>query len=240
MGDDILTRAEAAERSGAGEKDIEVWTKAKLLKPVGFADEGVPVYAASDLDLLVHIRKLNELGYGLAEIERILHKVGIPREKIKSKKEAASAEFLTVGQLAERTDLSPRTIKHWEEMGILEPDMRSGGGFRLYSDGYVMVCGLVRDLQLFGYTLEEIKEGAGHFREFLALQKNLAVFPRAEAADKLQTMIRVVDGVRAKMAQLKEGVERWDNLLKKKKKEIAGLQERLAKLGDKAKEKKRA
>ncbi|MCK7489606.1 MAG: MerR family DNA-binding transcriptional regulator [Anaerotruncus sp.] len=35
--------------------------------------------------------------------------------------------FLTVGNLAERSGVSPRTIKHWEDKGIIEPDMRTRG-----------------------------------------------------------------------------------------------------------------
>ena len=51
-------------------------------------------------------------------------------DKITNKK---NNSYLTVGNLADKIGVSPRTIKHWEDKGIIEPDMRSDGGFRLYS-----------------------------------------------------------------------------------------------------------
>ena len=85
--------------------------------------------------------------------------------------------FLTVGNLAERSGVSPRTIKHWEDKGIIEPDMRTEGGFRLYSESYVFLCQLIRDLQLFGYTLEEIKAVSDDVRTLLAIEADPELLP---------------------------------------------------------------
>ena len=42
--------------------------------------------------------------------------------------------LLQIGQVAERTGLSLRTIRFYEENGLVVPTARSEGGFRLYSD----------------------------------------------------------------------------------------------------------
>ncbi len=68
--------------------------------------------------------------------------------------------------------------------------MRSEGGFRLYSKGYVHLCKLIQDLQLFGYTLEEIKAISDYFRDFLAFQERLEAFDKDEVAPKLEAMAR--------------------------------------------------
>jgi len=229
MGKDVLTRDEFLGRAGATDEELEAWLKAKLVKPVGFADEGLPLFGPGEIDRALHIRKLSELGYGVAEIQKIVKKFGWPRSGEEGERPARGDKLLTVGQLAERTGVSPRTIKHWEEMGIIEPDMRSGGGFRLYAAVYVYLCTLIRDLQLFGYTLEEIKVVSDHFRDFRALSAGLDKFPKAEAGRKLEAMGEAVETLRAKMADLEKGIERWEDLLKKKKKEIAGLKARNAK-----------
>jgi DNA-binding transcriptional MerR regulator len=40
-----------------------------------------------------------------------------------------------VGKVAEQLGVSPRTtIKYYEEIGLLEPEERSRGGFRLYGE----------------------------------------------------------------------------------------------------------
>jgi len=229
MGKDVFTREEFLGRAGAAEADLEAWLKAKLIKPVGFADEGLPLFGPADIGRALHIRKLSELGYGPAEIQKIVKKFGWPVRDDEGPKPERGDKFLTVGRLAERSGVSPRTIKHWEEMGIIEPEMRSGGGFRLYAAVYIHLCTLIRDLQLFGYTLEEIKAVSGHVRDFLALSSGLEKIPPGEAGRKLEALGEAVEKLRARMAELKKGIERWEDLLKQNKKEIAGLKARNAK-----------
>jgi DNA-binding transcriptional MerR regulator len=223
MDQPLFTLEELTAKVRVHESEIAAWTEAKLLKPAGFTDENATFYTAVDVDRALHIQKLRDLGYGLDDIQKILKKVGLPKTAEAFKKDKSAGKFLTVGQLAERTGLSPRTIKHWEDIGIIEPEMRSEGGFRLYGDIYVYLCQLIRDLQLFGYTLEEIKAVSGYFRDFLTLQKDLSAAPREEAARKLEAMLGAVEEMTAKMNLLKSGTARWEDLLKKKKKEIVAL-----------------
>ena len=134
--------------------------------------------------------------------------------------------YLTVGGLADRSGVSPRTIKHWEDKGVIEPDMRTEGGFRLYSESYVFLCQLIRDLQLFGYTLEEIKTVSDEVRDFLAIQADLEVFPKSVVDSKLAAMLGKIQDLYDRMKLLKEGIARWEDLLKKNKKDIRGLRNR--------------
>jgi DNA-binding transcriptional MerR regulator len=172
------------------------------------------------------------LGYGPDEIRIIIKKVGLPKIVEKREKPAPSEKFLTVGNLAERVGLSPRTIKHWEDKGIIEPDMRSEGGFRLYSGVYVYLCELIRDLQLFGYALEEIKVISDYFRDILAFQNDLEAFPKNDVSQKLEAMLKEIRILFDKMDLLEKGIRRWEDLLKKKKKEILNLKNKNQKRKD--------
>src|SRR3972149_6587553 len=67
--------------------------------------------------------------------------------------------YLQIGQVAERTGLTQRTIRFYEEKGLLHPAPRMEGGFRLYSEGDVERLKLVKQLKaLLGFSLEEIRE----------------------------------------------------------------------------------
>jgi DNA-binding transcriptional MerR regulator len=156
--------------------------------------------------------------------------VGLPSSSRVKERPEKLREYLTVGDLAERVGVSARAIKHWEDKGIIEPDMRSEGGFRLYSEAYVYLCLLIRDLQLFGYSLDEIKSISDMFWDFLAIDQNLSAFSTAESMRKLERMTEHIKHFEDKMALYKTGMERWDNLLKKKKREIAGLKSQIRKL----------
>jgi DNA-binding transcriptional MerR regulator len=226
MNKDVLVAADLARTAGATPDEIEAWTKAKLIRPAGYADDRTPLYAAEALDRIARIRKLEELGYGREEIQKIVRKVGLPSGEGRAKAGPKKTPYLTVGSLAERSGVSPRTLKHWEDKGIIEPDMRTEGGFRLYPESYVFLCELIRDLQLFGYSLEEIKDVSDEVREFLALEADPDRFPKAEVEAKLEAMLGRIEALRDKMRLLKEGIERWEDLLKKRRKDVQALRGR--------------
>jgi DNA-binding transcriptional MerR regulator len=222
MGNEIFNKEELLEKVEINEKTLSEWEGHNLLKPVGFTDENQPYYSYVNIEKAIKIKKLIELGYQPDEIKRIIKKVGLPKE-FKTKSKEDSVAYLTVGNLAEQVNVSPRTIKHWEDKGIIDPDMRSQGGFRLYSRYYVYLCKLIKDLQLFGYSLEEIKTISDYFRDFLAAQSNINSFSPKILEKKLNEMISEIDRLYEKMNQFKEGMQRWDELLKKKKKEVVSL-----------------
>lgn len=226
MNKSVFSRDELLAKFGFPETDFRDWEKLKLVRPVGFTDDKIPLYGEETAERVVYIKKLTELGYKTEEIQKILKKVGLPKTFQKKHRSGESNQYLTIGNLAERVGLSPRTIKHWEDKGIIEPDMRSEGGFRLYSGVYVYVCELVRDLQLFGYTLEEIKKMSDSVRDLLAIQRDLDAFPRAEVSGKLDTMLKEITALFDKMTLLEKGIKRWEDLLKKKRKEILDLKSR--------------
>ncbi len=223
MNKKIFTRDEFIAKFELREAALQEWERAKLLKPVGFTDDKVPLYSEEMMARISHIQKLTDLGYGTEEIQKILKKVGLPKTVEKKRKPKDSDDYLTIGNLAERVGLSPRTIKHWEDKGIIEPDMRSEGGFRLYSGVYIYLCELIRDLQLFGYTLEDIKKASDYFRYFLTIQENLDAFPKAEVSSRLDDMLAEIKVLFDKMNLLEKGIRRWEDLMKKKKKEILEL-----------------
>jgi len=226
MNKSIFTLPELAAKAEMHPDSIKEWAKLKLLSPSGFTDDHAPLFSEEALERAAHIRKLEDLGYGLEDIQRIIKKVGLPKERPGAKNRREQKKYLTVGNLAEQSGVSPRTIKHWEDKGIIEPDRRSQGGFRLYSQVYVYLCKLIQDLQLFGYRLEEIKAISGYFQDFLAMQKTLESFPAGETSAKLDTMLAEIKDLFGKMVLFKEGIQRWEDLLKKKRKEILSLRDK--------------
>ncbi|MGF9757823.1 MerR family transcriptional regulator [Microvirga sp. 0TCS3.31] len=64
---------------------------------------------------------------------------------------------LHIGEVAARTDLSLRSLRHWEEVGLLEPSGRSDGGFRLYTEADVDKVLVIRRMKPLGFSLDEMK-----------------------------------------------------------------------------------
>ncbi|MDQ2910449.1 MAG: MerR family transcriptional regulator [Actinomycetota bacterium] len=67
-------------------------------------------------------------------------------------------EFLQIGEVATQVKLSLRTIRHYDEVGLVTPSGRTGGGFRLYSSEDVDRLRIVKGMKPAGLTLEEMRE----------------------------------------------------------------------------------
>lgn len=69
-----------------------------------------------------------------------------------------SRPMMRIGELAERTEMSHRTIRHYDEVGLFRPTGRTEGGFRLYTAADEARLLLIRRMKPLGYTLEEMAD----------------------------------------------------------------------------------
>lgn len=65
---------------------------------------------------------------------------------------------MQIGEVAARTELSLRTIRHYEETGLVVPSARSQGGFRLYAETDVARLMVIRRMKPLGFTLDEMRD----------------------------------------------------------------------------------
>src|SRR5690625_6684607 len=68
------------------------------------------------------------------------------------------AEHMQIGEVAERTGLSQRTIRYYGEVDLVSPSSRTEGGFRLYTDDDVARLEVIKKMKPLEYTLEEMRE----------------------------------------------------------------------------------
>jgi DNA-binding transcriptional MerR regulator len=63
-----------------------------------------------------------------------------------------------IGELAEATGLSLRTIRHYDEVGLLPATTRTEGGFRVYAQSDLERLLVIRSMKPLGFSLEEMAE----------------------------------------------------------------------------------
>lgn len=68
------------------------------------------------------------------------------------------AQHHQIGEVAERVGLSLRTIRYYEEMGLVSPEKRTEGGFRLYSENEIERLELIKHMKPLGFTVHEMCE----------------------------------------------------------------------------------
>ncbi|MBM6545837.1 MerR family transcriptional regulator [Janibacter sp. YIM B02568] len=111
--------------------------------------------------------------------------------------EPAVAGAWRIGDVAERTGLSVRTLRHYDEIGLITPSDRTPGGFRLYTDADLADLLLIRRMKPLGYTLEEMGE----------------VLRVVRAGGTAEALSPLVEEAEARRAQLQAKVEMADEFL---------------------------
>jgi len=112
-----------------------------------------------------------------------------------SKTTEDEARLVSIGELARAAGVSSRTIRYYEELGILPEPRRSAGGTRKYPSeygGYIAATLALKDL---GFRLDEIKPLAR-----LALGRTVSAGQRDTAArlvsDRIEALARQVTVLR--------------------------------------------
>ena len=90
-----------------------------------------------------------------------------------------------IGEVAARTELSLRSLRHWEEVGLLQPSGRTDGGFRLYTESDVDKILVIRRMKPLGFSLDEMK----------AVMSDLEVLgdPEAGEGERVAAQQRIAD-----------------------------------------------
>lgn len=63
-----------------------------------------------------------------------------------------------IGDIAKRFDLNPRTIRYYEEIGILQKDRRTESRYRIYTDEAIERLESILKAKTLGLKIDEIKE----------------------------------------------------------------------------------
>jgi DNA-binding transcriptional MerR regulator len=71
---------------------------------------------------------------------------------------SGEAAHMQIGQVSARAALSIRTVRHYDEVGLVTPSAYSPGGFRLYTEDAVKRLLVIRRMKPLGFTLAEMKE----------------------------------------------------------------------------------
>ena len=133
-----------------------------------------------------------------------------PGDSVSDKTEADKTEAIVtmhIGELAENTGLSLRTIRHYDEVGLLKPSGRTEGGFRLYSNEDLSRLLLIRRMKPLGFSL-------GEMTDLLDIIDNLdAGNTDADPSPVRAELDRFIDETATRREKLRAQVEMADEFL---------------------------
>lgn len=138
------------------------------------------------------------------------------------------AAFYQIGEVCQRTGLTPRALHYYDEIGLLVPSERLTGGYRLYSDADLDRIERIRDLKrLLGLSLGEIKRilDAEEARERYLAAAEAAVDPeprRSAVKNALRVTEDLLQSVKDKVEQLGRLQGTLDRQVRELKRLLAG------------------
>lgn len=104
---------------------------------------------------------------------------------------------MQIGEVAQRVGLSLRTIRYYEEMGLVVPSARSAGGFRLYTETDVARLALIKRMKPLDFSLDES-------RDLLSVLDALDTSSEAEKASLVEQLEQFLDAARARVVAVQE------------------------------------
>ena len=108
---------------------------------------------------------------------------------------------MTIGTLADRTDVSVETVRYYERRGLLPKPPRSDGGFRLYGEADEARLHFVLRAKTLGFTLNEIST-------LLAVREGAPEDAAALVREQAQRKLDALDQRLARLGQMRATLAR--------------------------------
>ncbi|RQW78170.1 MAG: MerR family transcriptional regulator [Geobacter sp.] len=115
--------------------------------------------------------------------------------------ETAQEPDISIGDLAKTIGLTTRTLRYYEEMGIMAPPRRLDGGIRVYTPKEVRKLKFILKLKELGLTLKEMQELDAAYAEARETDK---IIPRL--IEMLDFHINGIDEKMGKLASLRKEI----------------------------------
>jgi MerR family copper efflux transcriptional regulator len=107
---------------------------------------------------------------------------------------------MRIGELADRSGVPPKTLRFYEQAGVLSQPRRSGSGYRDYDDSALARLQFVRAAQAAGLTLAEV-------RQVIAIREDTGA-PCAHVTDLLDKQLIELDQRIAELTGIRTEVQR--------------------------------
>ena len=109
--------------------------------------------------------------------------------------------FIAIGDLAKDLGLTTRTLRYYEEMGIMASPRRMDSGIRAYSPGEVRKLKFILRLKELGLTIREMQELDAAYAEAKETDK---IIPRL--IEMLDVQINKIDERMSRLAALRKDI----------------------------------
>ncbi|MBW4623384.1 MAG: MerR family transcriptional regulator [Cyanosarcina radialis HA8281-LM2] len=115
------------------------------------------------------------------------------------------SNLLRIGQVASRSGIPIKTLRYYDELGLLRSPARSSGGFRLFSVDVFERLTLIKGAQNLGLKLQEIKE----LLQICEQHQCPGEAVRQKIEKLIQAIDRAVDRLQSFQVEIERLIARW-------------------------------
>ena len=124
-----------------------------------------------------------------------------------------SVNFFTIEQVSARTGLTKRTLRYYEEVGLLPPTGRTEGNYRRYNEEDILRLERIKELRdLLGFSLADIRELL-HAEDERGEIK-VAYQQETEAATKITQLDRADEIIRSQLHLIEQKMDGLEQMRK--------------------------
>lgn len=119
-------------------------------------------------------------------------------------------KLLKIGELAQQAGVTVRTIRYYEELGLLSPAQTSPGGFRLYTDADLRRLNFIKRFKNLDFPLEEIlrllssSEGSQNKAEKISTSLSILEKQLEQVENKIKEMDAIKQDIKEAIKLLHE------------------------------------
>ena len=108
-------------------------------------------------------------------------------------------EKFTIGEVAEKTGVSVRTLRYYDEIGLLKPTKDESSGHRMYTEKDLLTLHKILSLKFLGFRLDQIRDILSNqtydlsLKGTLVAEKQMLEQKKKELEERIQTIGRVME-----------------------------------------------
>jgi DNA-binding transcriptional MerR regulator len=141
--------------------------------------------------------------------------------------EPETPRYMQIGEVAQRTGLTQRTLRYYESLGLLAPASRMEGGFRLYTEQDLQRLDQIVELKrLLGFSLAEIRQ----IMEADDLLRQIRIENKQESdpAERRARLARATEIIGDQLVLVRSRIEAMQGLQAKFERRLERLRGRIA------------
>jgi MerR family transcriptional regulator, copper efflux regulator len=104
--------------------------------------------------------------------------------------------LLKIGEIHSHSQIPIKTIRYYEDIGLIRSEKRSPGGFRLFSPAVLVRLGFIKRSQALGFSLQEIR--------YILDIHDQGELPCTEVRHNIERKIQDIDDRIQQLQQLKQ------------------------------------